>query len=400
MFEKIDLAPADPILGLSEEFNRDPRLHKINLSVGIYKDELGNTPILQSVQQAEQQLLEKQNSKTYLNIEGSADYAQAVQKLLFSEHFQHLSEQICTAHTPGGTGALRVAAEFIKRNIGDVTVWVSDPTWANHLAIFAAAGLKTQTYPYRAAQNGTLDVDAICEQLALAKAGDVLLLHGCCHNPTGIDPTLSQWQKLAHFCLKRELLPFFDFAYQGFAHGVELDATPLQLFVAHSPELLVASSFSKNFGLYNERVGALTLLGAQPQAARHAFSQIKAIVRTLYSNPPAQGAAIVTTILNDAKLYPLWLEEVTQMRARIQKMRTLFVKTLREFGVQQDFSFIEQQCGMFSFSGLTSAQVAALKNEHAIYIVGSGRISVAGMTEQNIPIICQAIAQVLNQSKN
>ncbi|MGL5290675.1 MAG: aromatic amino acid transaminase, partial [Vibrionaceae bacterium] len=285
-----------------------------------------------------------------------------------------------------------------KRNIGEATVWVSSPTWANHLAIFAATGLNTQTYPYSATASGTLDLDAIFTTLSLAKAGDIVLLHGCCHNPTGIDPTLSQWQKLAHFCLERELLPFFDFAYQGFAQGVELDAAPLQLFAVQCPELLIASSFSKNFGLYNERAGALTLLGAKPQASHHAFSQIKAIVRTLYSNPPAHGAAIVATILNDAKLYPLWLSEVTKMRTRIQKMRALFVKTLLEFDVQQDFSFIEQQCGMFSFSGLSPEQVAALKNEHAIYIVGSGRISVAGMTEQNIPLICQAIARVLKSS--
>ncbi|WP_232604898.1 amino acid aminotransferase [Photobacterium phosphoreum] len=396
MFEKITAAPADPILGLTDDFKADPRTHKINLGVGIYKNEAGNTPILATVKKAEAILLAQETTKSYLGIPGTPEYGLAVQQLLFGADSTLIAEKrIQTAQAPGGTGALRVAAEFIKRQLGDVTVWISNPTWANHHGVFGAAGLDTKTYGYYNAQTKDIDFDATIVDLNQAKSGDVVLLHGCCHNPTGIDPTNTQWQTLAKLCLDKGLLPMFDFAYQGFARGVEEDAQGLRIFADQAPELLVASSFSKNFGLYNERVGAFTLVAKNAEQAIISFSQVKSIARVIYSNPPAHGAAIVTQILNDAVLRAEWEQEVADMRDRIQEMRVLFVATLKQCGVDADFSFIERQNGMFSFSGLNKDQVNRLKNEFAIYIVGSGRISVAGMTKSNMLPLCKGIAAVL-----
>ncbi|MCD9509535.1 amino acid aminotransferase [Photobacterium phosphoreum] len=396
MFEKITAAPADPILGLTDDFKADPRTHKINLGVGIYKNEAGNTPILATVKKAEAILLAQETTKSYLGIPGTPEYGLAVQQLLFGADSTLIAEKrIQTAQAPGGTGALRVAAEFIKRQLGDVTVWISNPTWANHHGVFGAAGLDTKTYGYYNAQTKDIDFDATIVDLNQAKSGDVVLLHGCCHNPTGIDPTNTQWQTLAKLCLDKGLLPMFDFAYQGFARGVEEDAQGLRIFADQVPELLVASSFSKNFGLYNERVGAFTLVAKNAEQAIISFSQVKSIARVIYSNPPAHGAAIVTQILNNAVLRAEWEQEVADMRDRIQEMRVLFVATLKQCGVDADFSFIERQNGMFSFSGLNKDQVNRLKNEFAIYIVGSGRISVAGMTKSNMLPLCKGIAAVL-----
>ncbi|OBU26423.1 amino acid aminotransferase [Photobacterium aquimaris] len=396
MFEKITAAPADPILGLTDDFKADPRTHKINLGVGIYKNEAGNTPVLATVKKAEAILLAQETTKSYLGIPGTPEYGLAVQQLLFGADSTLIAEKrIQTAQAPGGTGALRVAAEFIKRQLGDVTIWISNPTWANHHGVFGAAGLETKTYGYYNADTKDIDFDATITDLNQAKAGDVVLLHGCCHNPTGIDPTNTQWQTLAKLCLDKGLLPMFDFAYQGFARGVEEDAQGLRIFADQVPELLVASSFSKNFGLYNERVGAFTLVAKNAEQATISFSQVKSIARVIYSNPPAHGAAIVTQILSDAVLRAEWEQEVADMRDRIQEMRVLFVATLKQCGVDADFSFIERQNGMFSFSGLNKDQVNRLKNEFAIYIVGSGRISVAGMTKSNMLPLCQGIAAVL-----
>ncbi|AMG32035.1 aspartate/tyrosine/aromatic aminotransferase [Grimontia hollisae] len=396
MFEKIAAAPADPILGLTEEFKADPRADKINLGVGIYKDESGNTPVLTTVKKAEALLLENETTKSYLAIPGIPEYGLAVQKLLFGEDAPIISDKRAqTAQAPGGTGALRLAAEFIKRQLGDVKVWVSNPTWANHNGVFAAAGLEVVQYSYYNAETKDMDFHAMLADLQAASAGDVVLLHGCCHNPTGIDPDAGQWQQLAALVKEKGLLPLFDFAYQGFAKGVEEDASGLRIFAESCPELLVASSFSKNFGLYNERVGAFTLVGKSAEEAATAFSQVKSIARVIYSNPPAHGAAVVTVILNDDALRAEWEQEVADMRARIQEMRELFVATLKAEGVGRDFSFIEHQNGMFSFSGLTKEQVNQLKTEFGVYIVGSGRISVAGMTRSNMGPLCKAIAAVL-----
>ncbi|AAO10627.1 Aspartate aminotransferase [Vibrio vulnificus CMCP6] len=396
MFEKVVAAPADPILGLTEEFKKDPRAEKINLGVGIYKTEQGETPVLATVKKAEAALVETEKTKSYLTIEGTAEYALAVQKLLFGADAELINAQRAkTAQAPGGTGALRVAGEFIKRQLGDVKIWISNPTWANHHGVFRAAGLETVEYAYYNPETKDKDFAAMLADLEKASAGDVVLLHGCCHNPTGIDPTAQEWEALAKLVADKGLLPLFDFAYQGFAKGVEEDAQGLRTFAKFNKEILVASSFSKNFGLYNERVGAFTLVAESQEIAETAFSQVKAIIRSIYSNPPAHGSAVVTHILNDAALRAEWEAEVAEMRDRIQEMRELFVTTLKEEGVAADFSFIQRQNGMFSFSGLNKDQVARLKEEFAIYIVGSGRISVAGMTKSNMGPLCKAIAAVL-----
>ncbi|CAH0533368.1 Aspartate aminotransferase [Vibrio stylophorae] len=396
MFEKIIAAPADPILGLTEEFKADSRSNKINLGVGIYKTNAGETPVLNTVKKAEALLLEKETTKSYLSIPGAPEYALAVQKLLFGQDAQLIAEKrVQTAQAPGGTGALRIAAEFIKRQLSSDTIWVSNPTWANHNNVFNAAGLTVQQYRYYNAANRDMDFAAMLEDLEQAQAGDVVLLHGCCHNPTGIDPTAAQWQQIAELCARKSLLPLFDFAYQGFGRGVEEDAEGLRLFAKVCPELLVASSFSKNFGMYNERVGAFTLAAATSDIAATAFSQAKSIIRTIYSNPPAHGGKVATEILDNPALRAEWEQEVTEMRDRIQEMRELFVKTLKEKGVSQDFSFISRQTGMFSFSGLSPEQVKRLKDEFGVYIVGSGRISVAGMTTSNMDKLCESIAAVL-----
>lgn len=396
MFEKIAAAPADPILGLTEEFKADQRSNKINLGVGIYKNEEGQTPVLATVKKAEAALLESEKTKSYLTIEGTAEYGLAVQKLLFGETSDIVINKLAkTAQAPGGTGALRVAGEFIKRQLGEATIWISNPTWANHKGVFSAAGLNIAEYSYYDAARKDKDFAAMIADLNNAKAGDIVLLHGCCHNPTGIDPTADEWEQLAKLCAAKGLLPLFDFAYQGFASGVEEDAQGLRIFSQFNQEILVASSFSKNFGLYNERVGAFTLVSNTTEVATTAFSQVKAIIRSIYSNPPAHGAAVVTYILNDKALRQEWEAEVKEMRDRIQEMRVLFVESLKSEGVTADFSFISRQNGMFSFSGLSKDQVSRLKDEFGVYIVGSGRISVAGMTKSNMGPLCKAIAQVL-----
>lgn len=396
MFEQLEMAPADAILGLTEAFKKDPTPNKINLGVGVYKDDHNQTPILKSVKKAEERLLAEETSKSYLSIPGSAAYGACVKGLLFGEgHEIVTSGRAQTAHTPGGTGALRVAGDFIKQQFPGATLWLSNPTWANHGAIFAAAGVPVKSYPYYDAEGKCLDFDAMKAAIAGAPAGDVILLHGCCHNPSGMDPDAAQWAELAALTREKGLLPLFDFAYQGFAKGIEEDAAGLRAFCTPGRELLVCSSFSKNFGLYNERVGAMTLVGASAGVTAAAFSHVEKSIRSNYSNPPFHGGAIVTAILQDPELKALWVEEVAAMRDRIQTMREGLVATLKAKGVARDFSFIAAQNGMFSFSGLSKEQVDRLRAEHAIYIVGSGRISVAGITPSNMEPLCDAIAKVL-----
>jgi aromatic-amino-acid transaminase len=390
------MAPADPILGLTDAFKKDARAHKINLGVGIYKNEKGQTPILATVKEAEKRLLAEETTKSYLTIEGIAAFGDAVQTLLFGKGSEIIaSKRALTAQVPGGTGALRTGADFAVTKLGIKKIWVSNPTWANHGNVFKTAGLEVAQYNYYNAETKDIDFDAMLASLQSVAAGDLVLFHGCCHNPTGIDPTQEQWEVLAKLTAKLGAIPFFDFAYQGFGKGVEEDAQGLRLFAQYNKELLIANSFSKNFGLYNERVGGITLVAATNEIAQSAFSQIKAGIRSNYSNPPSHGAAIVTTILNDAVLYEQWVLEVADMRNRIQEMRDLFVATLKEKGVKGDYSFISRQLGMFSFSGLSVEQVNRLKEEFAVYIVGSGRISVAGMTKNNMQPLCDALAKVI-----
>jgi aspartate/tyrosine/aromatic aminotransferase len=395
MFQNVQMAPPDPILGITEAFNADPTPGKINLSVGVYQDENGKTPILNVVKEAEKRLLATETNKSYKPITGDAAYGKLVAAMLLgANHPLIAAGRVATAHTPGGTGGLRVAGDIIRRANPGATVWISDPTWPNHPSIFEAAGLKTATYPYFDKGTNGVAIDALLEGLKKAAAGDVVLLHGGCHNPTGADPTLEQWGRIAQVVAERGAVPLIDFAYQGFAQGIDEDAAGLRKLLETCGEALISSSFSKNFGLYNERVGAMTLIADSKAALDATHSQVKQVIRANYSNPPAHGGLIVTTVLADAELRKQWEAEVAGMRQRINGMRKLFVKTLKEKGVKGDFSFIEKQHGMFSFSGLTQEQVERLKKEHALYIVGSGRINVAGMTTGNMDRLCTAIAAV------
>lgn len=396
MFDHIEVAPPDPILGLEEAFRKDPNPAKINLGAGVYKDESGNTPIFRAVKRAEATILQTETTKAYLGITGAPEFATAVQRLLFGEQDPVLAgRRAVTAHCPGGTGALRVAADFIKRINPSARAWISQPSWPNHPGVMRAAGLAVELYPYFDAVNHSVAFDAMLAALARANAGDVVILHGSCHNPTGADLTPEQWAALADFVAERKLLPLVDFAYQGFARSLTADALGLHILCERLEEVLIASSFSKNFGLYNERVGALTLVARSAAAAQAAFSQIKTIIRVLYSNPPAHGAKIVTTILNSPELRADWEAELAAMRGRIWEMRRQFVAGLKALGVARDFSFIERQNGMFSYTGLTKEQVRVLREEHSIYMVDSGRINVAGLTSSNLSAVCEAIAAVL-----
>jgi aspartate/tyrosine/aromatic aminotransferase len=395
-FESIKAAPPDAILGITVEFREDPNPKKINLSVGVYQDSTGKTPILESVQRAGQLVMERQKTMSYLPIPGSTAYAKAVQQLMFGAGSEvETSGRAATSHTPGGTGALRVAADFIHQQMPQATVWLTQPTWPNHPQIFAAAGVPTKSFPYFDAKANSLAFEEAIAAIEKIPAGDVIMLHGCCHNPTGIDPTPDQWKKLADVVYQRGLLPMLDFAYQGFADGIQEDSVGLKAFCRPGAELIVCSSFSKNFGLYCERVGALTVVAKDAAAAKTVQSQVNVCIRSNYSNPPAHGAELVTAVLGDAELRKLWEQEVAQMRGRINGMRELLVKTLKAKGVPGDYSFITRQRGMFSFSGLTPEQVQALKKKYSIYIVGSGRINVAGITEQNVGPLCEAIADVV-----
>ena len=395
-FDKIEAAPADPILGLGEAFKAETRSNKVNLGIGVYKDAKGNTPIPKAVKEAETRLLANENSKNYLTIDGVAAYNAETQKLLFGADSEIIaSKRVKTAQSLGGTGALRIAAEFVKRQTGAKNVWISAPTWPNHNAIFKAVGINIRDYRYYDKASHGLDWDGLIADLSQTEAGDVVLLHGCCHNPTGIDPTPEQWETLAKMSAEKGWLPLFDFAYQGFAHGLEEDAYGLRAFAKLNKELLVASSYSKNFGMYNERVGAFTVVAADADTANRAFSQVKTIIRTLYSNPASHGGNTVAMVLQDAELKAQWVAELDEMRARIKEMRQKFVDLLKEKGAQQDFDFIVKQNGMFSFSGLTPEQVDRLKDEFAIYAVRSGRINIAGITADNIDYLCESIVKVL-----
>ncbi len=396
MFERVTAAPADPILGLNEAFASDPRTEKVNLGVGVFMNDEGVTPILATVKEAERRLLEGEVTKSYLSISGDPQYDAQVQRLLFGANSEVINNSRArTAQTPGGTGALRIAADFMKRELGVERIHVSDPTWANHGNIFKSAGLDVTAYRYYDPETMGLDFDGMVAHLEQVPSSEAVLLHGCCHNPTGIDPTLEQWQQLAELAKRRGFVVLFDFAYQGFARGMDEDAAGLRAFAEQVPELLVANSFSKNFGLYNERVGAMTLVASDRHTADSAFSQVKTIIRGNYSNPPAHGAKIVATVLTDDELMKAWITEVADMRNHIQQLRDQMVQKLSERGAKRDFSFIKRQNGMFSFTGLTPDQVKKLKEDYGIYMVGSGRINIAGMSNRNIDKVCDAITAVI-----
>jgi aspartate/tyrosine/aromatic aminotransferase len=398
MLESITPAPPDSILGLTEAWRKDPNPAKINLGVGVYKDHTGATPILKSVKEAERRLLETATTKSYMPIGGAPEYGRLVQEtILGADHEALAAGRVRTAHTPGGTAALRVGADFIHKFNPRDTVWLSRPTWANHKGVFAAAGLNVAEYAYYQPATHGLDEAAFLAALDGIPAGDVVVLHACCHNPTGVDLHPAHWEQVASMARRRGWIPFLDFAYQGYGDGLAGDRAALLALAGQCPELWVASSFSKNFGLYQDRTGALSLVAPTARAADAAFSQVEACIRVNYSNPPAHGGLIVTTILADPGLRAQWEQELNQMRERIADVREKFAARLGREIPGRDFDFIRRQRGMFSFSGLTDTQVSWLREQRSIYIVGGGRINVAGVTDANLDYLGRSIAEAVQQ---
>lgn len=389
-------APPDPILGLTETFRADPRPERANLAVGVYVDDSGTTPVLPSVLEAERRLLERAGPKGYLPIDGRPGYRTAVRDLLFGEGHEIVgSGRSATAQTPGGTGALRVAADVLIQTGSSRTVWLSEPTWPNHPALFGCAGFEVRSYPYLTASRRHIDVDGLLGALRSAGRGDVVVLHGSCHNPSGVDPDAATWTAIADVIVERDLVPVVDFAYQGFGFGLREDADWLAGLGRPDLELLVCSSFSKSFALYNERVGALTVVAADRDRAASALTHVKAAIRANYSNPPAHGGDIVETILCDGELRPQWETELAGMRGRILGNRRRLVDALVAAGVPGDWEPIRNQRGMFALLGLDDAQVRRLRDEFAVYLVGGGRINVAGITDTNLPRVVEGVAAVI-----
>lgn len=395
-FDSVTLAPPDPILSLTGAFKADPNPEKVNLSVGVFVNDEGTTPILETVRSAEKLLAETNSTKSYLPITGSPQYASLTQQLCYGlDLASSLEGRIVTAHTPGGTGALRVAGDFIKDNLNTNAVWLCNPTWANHKGIFSAAGLEPKTYDYFDGSTLSLDYEPFLESLKSIPAGDLVVLHACCHNPTGADLRPEQWDEVASIASAQGWIPLLDFAYQGFGADIDQDAYGPRRLAETGLPLFVCQSFSKNFGLYRERVGALHILTGGGDEAERVASQVKIAVRTNYSNPPAHGGAIVETILSDETLKGKWVDEVASMRSRIHDVRHQFVSALSEAGVSRDFSFLIDQKGMFSFTGLNKEQAQKLRSDYSIYIVDSGRINVAGLTSENLPRVAKAFKELL-----
>lgn len=397
MFESLAAAPPDPILGLGEAFQKEPRTGKINLTIGVYQDDHGRTCILDTVKKAEARLLSSETTKGYLGIDGLKEFTRLAAELSLGNELS--LERVASVQTPGGTGALRVAADFLASQWPNMRIWFSNPTWPNHLGIFQQAGLESKIYPYLSSDKTSLDMTGLMDTIEReARPGDAIVLHACCHNPTGIDPSSEQWQDIAELTAQRGMLPILDFAYQGFGDGPSQDQVGLNQVAAQHSEYFVCSSFSKNFGLYSERVGALLGVCASRDNAEKLLSQLKLAVRVNYSNPPRHGAAVVATILGDAELKKDWLAEVESMRARIHTMRKSFVSGMQAVGCETDFSFLLNQKGMFSYSGLTPMQVDWLRSQKGIYLVGTGRMNVAGLTSGNLPTLCSAIAEAIANS--
>lgn len=397
MFESIQAAPPDAILGLNEAFQKDTRDGKINLTTGVFKDETGATPVLHCVKEAERRLVEGETSKGYLPIDGDPEYCHLVAELNFGAGHEVLeSGRAVTAQAPGGTGALRVAGDFLRATGSASTIWCSSPTWPNHPKVFQASGLEVKNYAYFDADAHGVNLEGMLADIRQMAAGDVICLHACCHNPTGADPAADDWKQIADAVYGQGVMPLLDFAYLGFGQGVAEDTVALREFARPGEELIVASSCSKNFGLYRERTGSLTIVTKDAGAATAVASQVKTAVRVNYSNPPSHGGAVVRTVLGDAELRTQWDGELAAMRDRINGTRTLFTQKMSERLPDADFSFIEKQNGMFSFSGLTAEQVDRLKVEHAVYAVRSGRINVAGITPGNVDALCDAIVAVVS----
>ena len=395
-FAHIELAPPDPIIGLTEAFNNDSNPAKVNLGVGVYQDANGKIPVLKVVRTAEARYYEQEATKSYLPIDGLAAYNKEVQKLLFGADSQVIAEgRAVTVQGLGGTGSLKIGADFLRRFLPESQIWISSPSWENHQMLFETAGFKVNSYPYYDPETHGLNFNGMLETLKTLPAQSIVVLHACCHNPTGVDLNTEQWQLVIDVIKQRNLVPFLDFAYQGFGESLDADAYAVRAFAEAGIQCLIASSFSKSFAMYRERVGALTILTESGEESKRVLSQVKRVIRTNYSNPPSHGAQIVALVLSDPALRGQWEAELTEMRERIQQMRDKFVEMLREKGIEQDFSFIQQQRGMFSYSGLKPEQVKTLREKNSLYIVGSGRICLAAMNDQNIGGICEAIADVL-----
>jgi aspartate aminotransferase len=394
MFSELKPLPTDPILGLMAAFKQDTNPKKIDLGVGVYKDEQGNTPVLKAVKKAEAFRLENETSKSYIGLAGNLDYCQKMENLLLGEHPALLANRVRTAQAPGGTGALRVAAEFIKRCNKDATVWVTTPTWANHISLFEAAGLTVKEYPYYDYENKDLLFDDMINTLKQVPKGDVVLFHACCHNPSGMDLNAEQWSTVADLAVEVGFTPLVDIAYQGFGSSLGEDAAGLRKLAAAVDELIICSSCSKNFGLYRERIGACSIIAKDAATADISNSVLLSVVRSIYSMPPAHGADIVSTILGSTELTQMWHDELDQMRNRINGLRTLIKESLAAKGIEQDFSFIDRQNGMFSFLGINKEQIERLQKEYSIYIVGSSRVNVAGISDANIDYFANAVADV------
>ena len=392
----IEMAPRDPILGITEAFNADQNPNKVNLGVGVYYDDNGKVPLLDCVRKAETQLMEKASPRTYLPIEGLAAYDKAVQELVFGADSAVIQEKrAITVQAIGGTGALKLGADFLKRFSANAQVWISDPSWENHRALFESAGFTVNNYPYYDPATRGVNFDGMLQALKEMPAGSVVVLHACCHNPTGADLTEAQWTEVIQVVTQRGLVPFLDMAYQGFGDGIAEDGKVVRRFADAGGPLFVSNSFSKSFSLYGERVGALSIVAASAEEASRVLSQLKRVVRTNYSNPPIHGSQVVATVLATPDLRKLWEDELAGMRVRIREMRQALVQNLKDKAPGHDFDFVIKQRGMFSYSGLTKAQVERLRNEFSVYAVDTGRICVAALNSRNIGAVVDAIAKVL-----
>ena len=396
LFSAVEMAPRDPILGLNEAFNADTRPGKVNLGVGVYYNEEGRIPLLRAVIEAEKARLAAQSPRGYLPIEGIAAYDSAVQKLLFGADSALLAEgRVVTTQSLGGTGALKTGADFLKRLLPDAVVAISNPSWENHRALFESAGFPVQNYSYYDAASQGVNLAGMLADLRALPAKSIIVLHACCHNPTGVDLSSSDWKQVLEVVRERDHVPFLDIAYQGFGDGIEEDAEAVRLFADSGLQFFVSSSFSKSFSLYGERVGALSIVTASKEEAGRVLSQVKRVIRTNYSNPPTHGASVVAAVLNSPELRALWEEELGEMRQRIRALRNGMVEQLAAHGAKRDFGFVARQRGMFSYSGLNPEQVRRLREEFSIYAVDTGRICVAALNSKNIDYVADAIAAVL-----
>ena len=395
IFSSVELAPRDPILGITEAFHLDPRTTKVNLGAGVYFDDTGKIPLLNAVKTVERARIERMPSHGYLPIDGLAAYNQAVQALSFGKDSPLLAEgRVVTVQTLGGTGALKIGGDYLKRLRPDATVYISAPSWENHRAVFENAGFKVEAYPYYDAATRGVDFTAMKACLGALPAGSIVILHACCHNPTGADLSEMEWREIIEVFLARGLIPFIDMAYQGFADGIDEDAVALKLFIASGLQFFISTSYSKSFSLYGERIGALSVITASRDESARVLSQLKRVIRFNYSSPPTHGAAIVAAVLTSAELRLTWEDELAGMRERIKNIRGSLVEKLEALGVARDFSFVTRQRGMFSYTGLSADQVARLQSEFGVYAVSTGRICLAALNAGNIDYVAKAMAAV------